>query len=93
MPFESATLDPPPACVTVNVWPPIDSVPAREALPEFVATEYPTVPPPFPLAPEVMVIQLALLVAAQPHPLRAATVTVPLPDGGSFVLRRLERAR
>jgi hypothetical protein len=43
------------------------------------ATEYPTVPLPDPLDPEVMVIQLALLEAVQVQPEVAVTLTVPVP--------------
>ena len=52
---------PPPACVTVKVWPPMVSVPVRESSPVFAATLKPTVPLPLPLAPPVTVIQEALL--------------------------------
>jgi hypothetical protein len=38
-----------------------------------------TVPLPVPLAPDVIVIQPALLVAVQAHPLAAVTLTEPLP--------------
>ena len=43
------------------------------------ATEYWTVPLPELLLPEVMVIQLELLEAVQPHPLDVETFTLPGP--------------
>ena len=36
-------------------------------------------PGPLPLKPAVMLSQLALLLAVQPHPVAALTVTVPIP--------------
>ena len=59
---------------TVNVHPPIVTVPLR-AVPEFAATFSLTVPLPLPLAPEAMVIQVAWLVAFQEHDDPAVTVT------------------
>ena len=38
-----------------------------------------TEPFPLPLEPEVIVIQLALLVAVQAHPFGAVTATLPVP--------------
>jgi hypothetical protein len=64
--------------LTVNVLPPIVSVPER-AEPELAATEYPTVPLPLPLAPLVTVSQAALLVAVQEQPGGATTPTLPVP--------------
>ena len=56
------------------------SVPVRELLLVFAATEYPTVPLPVPLAPAVIVIQLALLDALREHVVALAeTLTLPLP--------------
>jgi hypothetical protein len=43
------------------------------------ATEYVTKPLPLPVAPEVTVIQLALLTAVHVHPAEVLTVTAPLP--------------
>jgi hypothetical protein len=63
----------------VKLCPPIVSVPLRAVLPAFGATEYPTVPLPLPLAPEAIVIQVALLRAVQEHALGAVTATLPLP--------------
>src|SRR5439155_7422077 len=54
---------PAPACVTVTVCPAIVSVPVRDAEPVFAAIELLTVPFPVPLAPAVIVIHAALLVA------------------------------
>jgi hypothetical protein len=56
--YEHATA----ACVTVSVWPAIASVPVR-AGPAFAATLAFTDPAPLPLAPAVMAIHEALLVA------------------------------
>jgi hypothetical protein len=56
----------------------IVSVPVRE-LPEFAGTRNATVPLPFPLAPEVIVMNGALLVAAHVHPLGAPTATLLSP--------------
>jgi hypothetical protein len=65
-------------CVTVNVFPAIVIVPVRVLPVEFAVTEYPAVPFPLALAPEVTVIQLALLVAVQLQALPAVTDTVPV---------------
>ena len=54
----------PPACVTVNVWPPAVIVPVRE-VPGLAATVKAIVAAPFPLAPTVTVIHAALLTAVQ----------------------------
>jgi hypothetical protein len=66
------------ACDTVNVWPAIVMVPVR-AVPVFAATLYVTVPDPLPDAPPMIVIQPALLVAVQLHPVPAVTFTKLLP--------------
>ena len=60
----------PPAWLTVNVWPPIVSVPVRGPLLVLAAALKLTVPLPLPLAPDVIVSQASLLVAvhAQPPP-------------------------
>jgi hypothetical protein len=69
-------------CCTVNVCPAIVSVPFL-ALAGFEATVKPTVPLPFPMAPDVTVIHESLLAAVQEHPLAAATLTVgPDPPEG-----------
>jgi hypothetical protein len=67
------------ACETVNAWPAIVSVPERELVPVLAATEKVTVALPVPLAPAVMVIQAAPLVAVQLQPLLVATLELPLP--------------
>ena len=72
-------LDAAAACETVNVWPAMVNVPVRELEPVLAATEKVTVPLPVPLAPDVIVIQVALLVAVQGQPLLAATLELPLP--------------
>ncbi len=63
----------------MKVCPAIVRVPEREALPVLEATLYITVPLPEPLAPDVTVIQLALLVAVQAHPDPADTVMFVVP--------------
>ena len=68
-----------PACVIVKVLPPIVSVAARDAVFVLAATLYVTEPLPEPVAPAVMVTQLALLAAVHAHPVAAVTVTVPVP--------------
>jgi len=62
------------ACVTVKVWSPIVTVPARLAVVVFAATVTATVP--FPLPPGPTVIQPAPLAALQAHAAPAVTVTV-----------------
>jgi len=70
------------ACVTVNVWPAIVSVPLRAA-PGFAAAVYDTVPLPDPLPPDAIVIHDAFddAVHAQLAP-SAVTCTVLLPPAG-----------
>jgi hypothetical protein len=68
----------PALCVTVKVCPAAVSVPLRAA-PVLAAIEKPTVPFPVPLAPDVTVIKLALLVAVQPQVEVVITFTVPEP--------------
>jgi hypothetical protein len=74
-----------PASVTVICCPAIVSVPVRGELVGFTAAEIFTVPLPLPVAPEVMVIQLAF-VAAAVHEQVFVVVTVNelrvLPDEG-----------
>ena len=65
------------ACVTVNVWPAIVSVPLRSA-PEFAAIENATVPGPLPDPPDVTEIQLAFDVAVHAQPAAADTATLPV---------------
>ena len=66
------------ACETVNVRPPMLSVPCRSG-PLFAATVNPTEPLPVPLAPDAIDTQPALLVAVQAQPPPALTSTEPLP--------------
>ena len=67
-----------PDCVKVNAIPAMVNVPLRALLPVLAATEYATVPLLLPAAPEVTVIQLALLTAVQAQPAVDETVIVPL---------------
>ena len=66
-------------CETVTVCPATVSVPDRAAPPVFAATEYVTVPFPLPLAPDVTVMNEALLVAVHAQPEDAVTATVAVP--------------
>ena len=54
-------------------------VPVRWLVPVLAATVKATVPLPVPLLPEVIFIQLTLLVATQGQPLEAITLTLPGP--------------
>jgi len=54
-------------------------VPVREVVLLLAVTEYPTLPLPDPLPPELTVIQPALLVAVQVQPEGALTLTEPEP--------------
>ena len=54
------------------------SLSVRELDDVLANTEYVTVPVPVPLLPEVIVIQLALVVADQVQPAGAVTATLPL---------------
>ena len=63
-----------PSCVTVNVCVAIVIVPLRSA-PVLRATVKVTVPLLVPVAPPVTVIHVALLIAVQPQPAGAVTVT------------------
>lgn len=67
---------------TVTVWPPTVRDPVR-AGPDVAATAKVTVPEPFPLAPPVIVIHGALLVAVHAQPLAVFTPTVPVPPPAS----------
>jgi len=71
--------DPGGDCVTVNVCPAMVIVPVRWLVPVLAATVKATVPLPVPLLPEVIFIQLTLLVATQGQPLEAITLTLPGP--------------
>jgi hypothetical protein len=69
-----------PACVTVNVWLPIVSVPTRWAVLGFAAALNATEPFPLPFAPLVTVSQDELLLAAvHAHPAGAVTFADPVP--------------
>ena len=72
-----------PAWVTVTVWPATVRVPTRELVAEFAVTEYATTPLPFPVEPDVIVIQLALLVACHEQPEAAVIWMVPVPAGAA----------
>ena len=65
-----------PACETDSTWPPIVTVAVRELLNVFADALKPTEPFPLPDAPDVMVSQLALLVAVQVQPVPAVTLTL-----------------
>ena len=65
------------ACVMVNVWPAMVAVPVRCG-PVFAATLYPTAPFPDPAAPDVIVIQGALLAAVHVQPAVVVTFTAPV---------------
>ena len=68
-----------PVSVTVKVAPPMVSVPVRLLVDVFAAALKLTVPFPVPLAPEVMVSQVAPVSATQEHPDPAVTPTLPVP--------------
>ena len=68
-----------PAWVTVKVLPATVTVPVREALVALAATLTCTVPLPEPVAPDVRVIQEALLVEVQLQPLVAVTAMLAVP--------------
>jgi hypothetical protein len=59
-------------------------VPERELVLVLLETEYPTPPLPEPLAPEVMPIHGALLVAVQLQPAGILTVILPLPPAAGI---------
>jgi hypothetical protein len=69
-------------CVTTKDLPAIVSVPSRD-VPVCAAAVKFTDPFPEPLAPEVTVSQVALLVAVQEQPLPADTLTEPLPPAAA----------
>jgi len=70
------------ACVTVNVCPAIVRVPVRAA-PAFAATANATVPLPLPVAPDVMVIHGALLLAVHAQPAVVVTSELPVPPAAA----------
>ncbi len=65
-------------CVTVNVCPPIVSVPVRALVVEFAAIVKEAVPFPEPLAPAVTVIHPTLLTAVHAQPVTAVIVADPV---------------
>lgn len=73
-----------PACVIVTVWPAAVMEPVRPVPAALAATEYRTVPSPFPDAPAVMVIQGAWLVAAQGQPGWVVIVMPPVPPSAAY---------
>ena len=66
-----------PLWVIEKVLPAMVIVPVRDVMPELASTEYPTVPLPLPVDPEVTEIQTALLAAVQEHPEVAVTEILP----------------
>jgi len=85
LPFDTLTFPPQrlsgpttAACVTVKVWPAIVKVPLR-APAMLTATLNPTDPFPVPVAPDVIVNHVALLLAVHAHALVVVTATVPAP--------------
>jgi len=71
-------------CVTVNVCPPIVTVPLREAA-VLLPTVNVTDPFPLPVAPDVTVIHEALLLAVHAQPLEVVTLTVTEPPEAETV--------
>jgi hypothetical protein len=69
-----------PAWVTVKVLPPTVTVPVRGLVVGFAVTLYVADPLPLPVAPALIVIHAALLVAVHAQPVAAVTVMVPVPD-------------
>ena len=67
-----------PACVTVNVWPAMVSVPVREPAPVLAPTLYVTVPSPVPFEPAVTDSHAVFVVAVHVHPALAVTLTLPV---------------
>ncbi len=65
-----------PCWITVTVWPATVSVPVRDEVPVFAAMEKATVPLPLPLTPDVMLSQVALLVAVQLQPVVVVTLAL-----------------
>jgi hypothetical protein len=68
------------ACVTLNVWPPIVSVPVRALMFGLDEALNATVPFPLPLAPLVSVNHdVSLLTPVHAHPAGAVTAVDPVP--------------
>lgn len=72
------TMIPAPVWLTVNVCPAIVTVPVR-FVPEAAATLITTLPLPVPLAPDVIVMNEAVVAAVHAQPLCVVTVTVEAP--------------
>ena len=72
-----------PCCLIVTVCPATVSVPVRAEREVFAAMLNAAVPLPLPLAPEVIVSQVALLVAVQAHPASAVTVALLEPSAAA----------
>jgi hypothetical protein len=83
---ESVKVQDAASCVTVKVRPAIVTVPVRGLVLVLTATEYPTLPLPLPEAPEVMVIQDALLVAVHAQPVIPVTATEPVAAAAETVV-------
>jgi len=62
----------------VKVWPAIVSVPEREEVVGFAATEYGTLPLPLPLVAPVNVIHAAFVTADHVQPVATVTATLPV---------------
>ena len=69
----------------MTVCPATVSAPLREVVDVLAATVYVTVPFPLPVLPPVRTIQLSLLVAVQPQPLAAVTLTLAAPPAAATV--------
>ena len=78
-------------CVTENVCPAMLSVPDLEAPVVLAATLNATAPVPLPVAPEEIVIQVALLAAVQKQPDAVSTLTEPLVALAGCVWEEAER--
>lgn len=74
----------PLSCVIVNAWPPTVIVPVR-AVDAFAPAANCTVPGPFPLAPDVTLIQPALTVAVHPQDCAVFTAKDPVPPTAGTV--------
>ena len=79
-----------PCWVTVWDCPAIVSVPFLPCVLGFAATEYATVPAPFPVPPVVTAIHAPLDAAVQVHPAATETATDPVPPLASNVWLRGE---
>ena len=78
------------ACVNRACWPATDSVAVR-ASPEFSVTVTLTVPLPVPAEPDVMVANVALDEAVQPHPAAVTTPTETAPPVLAMLSAVLDR--